>query len=230
MSKVAYRPMAVLERAQPSDSRLVSNSAKLLGAASIFVAVFALFGVVAICSNGFSAFTPRKLRPKESTELPAFQATKVSPTTASDQDNGIGMLAHDANQALQGAIASDHAVLDQATAPAAITTAPAAPVAQPLQPEQAESKLSAKDSALLEASPSNAAQNDTERELPKGVRKKLERDRRETERKRSRLEEAYQRHGISGEAYRKGVEKYRSEIERYRRQMNGGGPKNEPGF
>ena len=219
--------MAVLERAQPSDSRWISNSAKLLGAASIFVAVFALFGLVAICSNGFSGFSPGTPRPKEAVELPALQTSKISPTTAADQDNGVGMLEHDANQLQQGVIASDHAAIDLPPPPAPLAAPPAAAVAQPEQPD---AKVLTKDKAPLEVDPSNSVQKDLPRELPKGLRKRLEKERREAERKRSRLEELYQKHAISGEAYRKGVEKYRSEIERYRREVNGGGPKSEPGF
>ena len=224
--------MAVLERAQPSDSRWISNSAKLLGAASILVAVFALFGLVAICSNGFRGFSPGTPRPKDSAELPALQATKISPTTPADQDNGVGMLAHDSNQVQQGVIASgviasDHAAIDQPPAPLTVATPPSATVAQPEQPE---SKVLAKENASLEVDPSNSVQKDLTRELPKGLRKRLEKERREAERKRSRLEEMYQKHAISGEVYRKGVEKYRSEIERYRREVNGGGSKGEPGF
>jgi hypothetical protein len=50
----------------------------------------------------------------------------------------------------------------------------------------------------------------------------LERKREEAERKRSRLEEMYQKHLISSGAYRKGEEEYKSEIEKYRSAVNAG--------
>jgi hypothetical protein len=59
---------------------------------------------------------------------------------------------------------------------------------------------------------------------PSGVdRKVLEKERREAERKRARLEERYQKHLISSEAYKKGEEEYKSAILKYRSQMNGVG-------
>jgi hypothetical protein len=223
MSKVAYQPFTVLVRAEPSDSRWISTSAKVLRAAATFATLISLFGAVAICSIGFSAFTPRTSGPEGSAGVPVFPATKMSPATSADQENGIGILLPDANQAHQGAIASAHSTVDQTSAPSLNPTPPSASVAQPA--------ASVSDSALVEREHPEAVRKSLERELPKVVRKNLEKERREAERKRSRLEEMYQNHAISGEAYKKGEEKYKSEIEKYRREMNvGRGPKNESGF
>jgi hypothetical protein len=225
MNKVAYQPLPVLVRAQTSDSRWISNSAKVLRAAATFVAVFALFGAVAICSIGFSAFAPATSGPKESAGVPVFPETKVPPAPPADQDNGIGGLLPDTNQAHQETIAIDHSTIDQMPAPALIPTPPPASAAQP------ESKAPVSDSALLERERPEALQKNLEIELPKAVRRKLEKERRQAERKRSRLEEMYQKHAISSEAYKKGEEQYKSEIERYRREMNPDrGPQNEPGL
>ncbi len=213
MSKVAYQPLTVLVRAQPSDSRSISNSAKVLRAVATFVAVVALFGVVAICSIGFSTFTPGRLAPKGSAGIPVFPATNVSPSTPADQDNGIGMLP-DTNQAHEATIATDHSTIGQ-TPPAALNPPP--PTASVAQPEL---KAPVSDSALLETERPDAVRENIERELPRAVRKKLEKERRQAEHKRSRLEEMYQKHAISSEAYKKGEEKYKSEIDRYRREMN----------
>jgi hypothetical protein len=223
MSKVAYQPFTVLVRAEPSDSRWISTSAKVLRAAATFATLISLFGAVAICSIGFSAFTPRTSGPEGSAGVPVFPATKMSPATSADQENGIGILLPDANQAHQETIASAHSTVDQTSAPSLNPTPPSASVAQPA--------ASASDSALVERERPEAVRKSLERELPKVVRKNLEKERREAERKRSRLEEMYQNHAISGEAYKKGEEKYKSEIEKYRREMNvGRGPKNESGF
>jgi hypothetical protein len=225
MSKVAFQPFTVLVRAEPSDSRWISTSAKVLRAAATFATMISLFGAVAIFSIGFSAFTPRTFAPEGSAGVPVFPATKMSPATSADQENGIGILLPDANQAHQGAIASAHSTIDQTSALTLNPTPPTASVAQP------ESKASVSDSALVERERPEAVRKSLERELPKVVRRNLEKERREAERKRSRLEEMYQNHAISGEAYKKGEEKYKSEIEKYRREMNvGRGPKNESGF
>jgi hypothetical protein len=62
-----------------------------------------------------------------------------------------------------------------------------------------------------------------EQQLPKSVRKHLEKERRQAERKRSRLEDMYQKHLISSEAYKKGEQEYKSEIEKYRSEVNAAG-------
>lgn len=223
MSKVAYQLFTVLVRAEPSDSRWISTSAKVLRAAATFATMISLFGAVAICSIGFKTFTPRTFDPEESAGVPVFPATKMSPATSADQENGIGILLPDANQAHQGTIASAHSTIDQTSAPTLNPTPPTASVAQPAAPVS--------DSGLVERERPEAVRKSLERELPKVVRKNLEKERREAERKRSRLEEMYQNHAISGEAYKKGKEKYKSEIEKYRRKMNvSRGPKNESGF
>ena len=225
MSKVAYQPLTVLVRAHSIDSRPTSNSAKGLQAAAIFVAVFSLFGAVAICSIGFRAFTPGPLGPKGSAGASLFSAAKASPATAADQDNDTGLLLPDPNPAHQWTPAPDHSTIARTPPPAVNPTLLTA------SPPQPESKAPVGDSALLEQERPPAVQQNPERELPKAVRRNLEKERRQAERKRSRLEEMYQKHAISSDAYKLGEEKYKSEIERYRREMNAGrGPKNEPEF
>jgi hypothetical protein len=225
MNKVAYQPLPVLVRAQTGDSRWSSNSAKVLRAAATFVAVFALFGAVAICSIGFNAFAPRTPGPNESASAPVFPSTKLPPPPPADQSDGISLVPPDTNRAHQGTIASDQLAVNPTPAPALNPTPVPASAAQP------ESKAPESDSALLDRERSEVLQKNPEIELPRAVRNKLEKERRQAERKRSRLEEMYQRHAISSEAYKKGEEQYKSEIERYRREMNPDrGPKNEPGF
>jgi hypothetical protein len=90
--------------------------------------------------------------------------------------------------------------LDQAPAPAAFPV----PVSEaPSQPEAIGN-----DRTQAENAPRVAG------------RLKFEKLRRSLERKRARLEESYQSHAISAEAYKKGQEKYRGEIARYRRELN----------
>jgi hypothetical protein len=58
-------------------------------------------------------------------------------------------------------------------------------------------------------------------------RKAAERERREAECKRSRLEAMYRNHLISSAAYKKGQDKYQSEIAKYRGELNGTASTNE---
>ena len=76
------------------------------------------------------------------------------------------------------------------------------------------------DGELLKRERPEDAPINRDRYLSETVRKNLERARREAERKRSRLEDAYRKHAISGDAYKKGEEQYRTEIEKYRAGIN----------
>jgi hypothetical protein len=58
-------------------------------------------------------------------------------------------------------------------------------------------------------------------------RKAAERERREAERKRSRLEAMYQNHLISSAAYKRGQDEYQDEIAKYHSELNGTASRNE---
>src|SRR6516162_4243184 len=61
-----------------------------------------------------------------------------------------------------------------------------------------------------------------EKPLTKTARLNLEKKRQEAERKRAQLEEEYQNHEISADAYNKGEEEYRNEIQKYRNELRTG--------
>ena len=82
MNKTDYQPMPVLLRAEPSDARWTSNSARFLLVVATLGTVFALCGVIAIFLIGFSASPPRTLETKEPVEVPVLSATSVSPAAA----------------------------------------------------------------------------------------------------------------------------------------------------
>jgi hypothetical protein len=97
-----------------------------------------------------------------------------------------------------------------------------APTPAPENPMQADRNALANSTQLTEEEPGETARKTAEGERQKAGRKTLEKERRAAERKRSRLEEMYQNHLISSEAYKKGEEEYKSEIEKYRSEMNAG--------
>jgi hypothetical protein len=63
--------------------------------------------------------------------------------------------------------------------------------------------------------------------LSQAGRKAAERERREAERRRSRLEAMYQNHLISSAAYKKGQDEYQSQITKYHSALNGTASTNE---
>jgi len=219
MNKFGYQPMPVLLRAEPNDARSNTHSAKILRVVATLGTVFALCGVIAICLIAFKAFPPGTLESKASANVPILPETKVPPIASANQDDGIGTVLPDTNQPHGGSVPGDHSIVDQTSNPALNPASTPAPVPKP---ETSES-----DNGFLKEDRPEAAQINVGRHLSEPVRKNLEKERRQAERKRSRLEEMYQQHAISTEAYKKGEEKYRSAIERYRREMNANSePKN----
>ena len=205
--------MPVLLRAEPTDARWTSYSARFLRVVATLGTVFALCGVIAIFLIGFSALPPRTLETKGPVEVPVLSATSVSPAAAPSLDQGVGVRLPDTNQVLRGTFAEDHSIVDQPP------TAPAQnPDSAPAQVSHPEASVS--DGELLKRERPEDAPINRDRYLSETVRKNLERGRREAERKRSRLEDTYRKHAISSDAYKRGEEQYRTEIEKYRAGIN----------
>ena len=205
--------MPVLLRAEPSDARWTSYSARFLRVVATLSTVFVLCGIITIFLIGFSALPPRSLETKGPVEVPVLSATSVSPAAAPSLDQGVGVRLPDTNQVLRGTFAEDHSIVDQPP------TAPARnPDSAPAQVSHPEASVS--DGELLKRERPEDAPINRDRYLSEAVRKNLERARREAERKRSRLEDTYRKHAISSDAYKKGEEQYRTEIEKYRAGIN----------
>ena len=216
MNNLGLRPSTILKKAQPSDSRRIRKSAKVLGA-SLGV-LFALCGAVGICLVVFTAIKARTSAPKESVDVPILPAVKASPAlpassaTPAAQYKGV-VISQPASQDHNEAV-SDHAAGDQTSAPALSSIPTPVPIVQN------DRKVAVNDQEFLENKQPNADPKNPDKQLSGAERKNLEKMRREAERKRSRLEEMYQRHEISSDAYKKGEEEYKSVIEKYRTAVN----------
>jgi hypothetical protein len=212
MNKSGYQPMPVLLRAEPSDLRPTSGSAKILRVIAAFGAVLALCGVIAICLVAFNAFPPATQKSKAAADVPIVPAVKPSSAAEVSQNNGADAATlTDPNQASAGTVSEDHV---QVPSVALVNPTPT-PV--PLQ----------SDSDLLKTDRPVAAPVSVDRHLSESVRRKLEKTRRQAEEQRVSLEDDYEHHAISSASYKKGEEKYRRAIEKYRKAMNAGAePKN----
>jgi hypothetical protein len=215
MNKLGNRPMKILEKAQLEKSRWASNSAKVLLATAS--ALLALCATVVTCLFAFGSHGVKAVGSNGSATVPVLSATKVPPATPAEKGNGAVTPRPDSNQPQNGTIAAEHSAIDQTPKPALDPIPTPAPLPQP------ESKAFVSDSELLKGERPDSAPKNPERQIPKSVRKNLEKERREAERKRSRLEDMYQKHLISGEAYKEGEKEYKSQIEKYRREVNAGG-------
>ena len=94
----------------------------------------------------------------------------------------------------------------------------------PIPPAPANLELNAPDakSQVPEQRSSEARDENGEKEPRRTGFKTLEKERREAERKRTRLENMYQKGLISTRAYKDGQAEYQSQIEKYRREAIGG--------
>jgi len=199
-------------RPKLKESRWTSNSGKVFLATAS--ALSALCAIVVICLIAFGASRPKTVGSNGSVAVPILSAKKVSPATLAEKDNGEATSPPDANQPINGTIAAQHSASAQTPTPAASPISAPAPVPQP------EAKAFVSDSELLRGGRPDSVPENPERKLPKAVRKNLEKERRDAERKRSRLEDMYQKHLISSEAYKEGEKEYRSQIEKYRSEVN----------
>jgi len=231
MNKLGKRPIKILEKAPMNESRWTTNSAKVFVA--IAGALFALSALVVICLTAFSAHRHKTEGSNGSVGVHVLPATKV--TTPAENGDGSVMPLPGANQVDNGTIAAEHSVIGETPTPApdSIPTSVLKPTLTPATVPQTESKAVPSDSEFLrgegtefglpgEKSMDRAESKSVERQPPKSVRRHLERERRGAERKRSRLENMYQKHLISSEAYKKGEQEYKSEIEKYRSEVNAG--------
>jgi hypothetical protein len=174
--------------------------------------IWIIIAVCAVITGSLLIFNPFKLRPFGSgsatnTATQKSQAKQAPPLAPPDNSNNTSMLTETKPVVQQGTIAAS---TNDSTAVAVPTAAPSANSAPQVDP-----KTSVSDKEFLEGKPSTAP-----------VRKNVEKQRRQAERKRARLEEMYQKHEISSEAYKKGQEEYRAEIGKYRNEATGKDPAN----
>ena len=217
-----YRLLMRRVRAQPREIRGTWNLAKRFIKNAAPGTLFALFGAVAIWLTASNALTPKTFAPKNSVDfalLPSKEGRTTTPAPAEKEGAiamTLGAAAPGMNQAHPGNIAEDKSNIDPSPA------STPAPMPAPATAMQADRNALATNSRLPEAETGETDGRTVEGERQKTGRKTLEKERRAAERKRSRLEEMYQSHLISIEAYKKGEEEYKSEIEKYRSEMNAG--------
>jgi hypothetical protein len=212
-----YRLLMRRVKAQPRETHGTWNLAKRFIKNAAPGTLFALFGAVAIWLTASNALTPKTLASKNSVDF-AMLPAKDGRTNAPAENEGaiamsLGAAAPGMNRAHPGNIAEDNSNIDQWPAPTP------APMPTPEIEMRAGRNALAKNSQLPETEPGETGGRTAEGEREKAGRKTLEKERRAAERKRSRLEEMYQSHLISSEAYKKGEEEYKNEIEKYRSEM-----------
>jgi len=213
MNKLGNLPVKILEKVPLNKTRWTSNPVKVL--IGIAGTVFALSAVGVICLFLLSTHRPETVGSNALSDAPVFPTTKM--TTAAGKGDGSVAAFPGTNQADNGTIAPEHSAIDQTPTPAL------SPIPSPASIPQSEPKAFASDSEFLKGEPTEFEPKKQAQNLSKSVRKNLEKERREAERKRSRLEDMYQKHLISSEAYKKGQKKYKSEIDKYRSEVNAGG-------
>ncbi|MBV8141898.1 MAG: hypothetical protein JOZ60_07635, partial [Verrucomicrobia bacterium] len=147
MNKLAYQPLPVLLRAEPSEARPTSNSAKFLRVIAALGTLFTLCGVGAIFFIGFKGLS--KKESKGAVEVPLAPASILSPTATPSVDQTLEARLPEPHQFLRGTIAQESIIDPPLPAPSANPTSTPAEVSQP------EASASEAD-ALKRASSENA--------------------------------------------------------------------------
>ena len=213
-----YRLLMRRMKVHPRETHGRWNSAKVLIKHAAPGTLFALVGAVAIWLTASGAFLPKTFRPKASVSVPAMPAKDMPRSTPSEKDDGIAMTLGATRSGMNASLPGNGTLAEDNSHQSPAST----PVPSPTVSREAPADriALAKNNDLTDREPADRGRRSVDGERPKAGRKTLEIARREAERKRSRLEEMYQNHLISSEAYKKGEEEYKTEIEKYRSEVN----------
>ncbi|MBV9107397.1 MAG: hypothetical protein JO313_15385 [Verrucomicrobia bacterium] len=199
MNRLYRLPLRTRAKNLSSGVRRRQYSSKLLA-----IGILALCALAALIAIGYAAIlTYKRVAPKPKAVVAATSSPSATPlpATPAAKPKDVLMPLLDPNRAQpEGAPSPHSSVSPQPSSPASTpipAPTPAASVAQHEPKTGSESKQ-------------------TDKPLTKAARKNLEKKRLEAERKRARLEQRYQNHEISVDAYNKGKEEYKDEIQKYR--------------
>jgi hypothetical protein len=199
MNKLYRLPLRTRTKNLSSGVRRRQNSSKLLA-----TGVLALCALAALVAIGFAVvltFKHMTAKPKAVAASTPSTAATPSPGTTALKPKDILLPLSDPNKAASEATPSASAAASpQPSAPVLTSMAVPTPAAS-VAPQEQKTASQAKE---------------TEKPLSKAARKNLEKKRLEAEHKRARLEQMYQNHEISADAYNKGKEEYKVEIQKYR--------------
>jgi hypothetical protein len=199
MNKLYRLPLRTRTKNLSSGVRRRQNSSKLLA-----TGVLALCALAALVAIGFAVvltFKHMTAKPKAVAASTPSTAATPSPATTALKPKDILLPLSDPNKPASEATPSASAAASpQPSAPVLTSMAVPTPAAS-VAPQEQKTASQAKE---------------TEKPLSKAARKNLEKKRLEAEHKRARLEQMYQNHEISADAYNKGKEEYKVEIQKYR--------------
>jgi hypothetical protein len=175
----------------------------------IATGILVLCAVAALAAIGIAAYTTLKhltARPKPVAAASASASPEATPSPAvpATGTNDVLMPLADPNKVPSEGIA---------TAGPSANQQPSPPVSNPT-PVPTPGAAVAQHEQKTDSQPANP-----DKSLSKSARKGLEKKRMEAERKRAHLEQMYQNHEISTDAYNKGEEEYKNEIQKYRNEI-----------
>ena len=239
MNKLYRLPLRMRSKTQLADPRHRRKSTNPVVAGILVVG--ALFALAAIGLMVFGAFRHKPDMPKEVGITSAPAVADVSPaeskgTESKGKVNDAVVPLANPNPTLSSRSTNDQ----QASAPAPVANATPSHSSTPATPptttglkheQKTETDTKNPEKPLTKTARQNLekkrqeTETDTrnpEKPLTKTARLNLEKKRQEAERKRAQLEEKYQNHEISADAYNKGEEEYRNEIQKYRNELRTG--------
>ena len=205
MNRLYRLPLRTRAKNLSSGVRRRQYSSKILA-----IVILALCGLAALVAVGLAAFLTYKhltAKPKAIVAATPSPTATPLPATPAAKPKDILMPLSDPNKGSSEGTPSVHSAVGPQPSPLVLTSRAAPTPAASVAPHEPKTGSEPKD---------------TDKPLTKAARKSLEKKRLEAERKRARLEQMYQNHEISADAYNKGKEEYKEEIQKYRNSIKTG--------
>jgi hypothetical protein len=197
MNKLYRLPLRTRTKNLSSGVRRRQISSKIIA-----TGVLALCALAALVAIGFAVvLTFKHLTARPKAVAASTPSATPSPATSALKPKDILLPLSDPNKAASEATPSASAAARPQPSAPVLTSMPLPTPSASVTPQEQKTASQAKE---------------TEKPLSKAARKTLEKKRLEAERKRARLEQMYQNHEISADAYNKGKEEYKVEIQKYR--------------
>jgi hypothetical protein len=198
MNKPGHQPLTVLMQSDSSGFGWAFTPGRPSPTVIALRILIALCAVLPVCVIGLVSFTAGGT--KHSTAARVSPKPIATPPPATNSGDRATVSDSDANRTESARNTDTSQPVDQSPTPALLPT--------PVSAAPVEAAATVNDSISTENAPRATG----------GL--KLEKFRRRVEQRRARLEELYQKHAVSAEAYKQGEEKYKREIARYRRELN----------
>lgn len=208
-------PAATVLQGLESRGSADSKIGKSLRIAAVLGGTIAVLAMLAICLLALSSLLSKAFASRDPGVPIGVSTPEQFPSLS---DRAIDTVKPEATQPSTSSspidtVPTDSMSTSKTSAPSREATPPAL-TAVPSQPPVSDLPPNTDQLSAEHQSPSVKG-----KALSEHVRRNLEKQRRQSEYKRARLESLYEKHAISKDAYKKGEEEYQNDIQKYRQEL-----------